>query len=556
MFFSLNKKILYSLFAFLLFVVFVFLVIFINLYSQKLQDSQNLVYMRNQYVVDLLYDNIKLKKELANLNKQYPEIVSSKIARTSQDINLTQKELTREQKLNAELQKNYDNNREAIITGAKIVGFSLFIVILFILLLIFLLDYWVVRPIEKLTDVSRKVSMGIFSSRIQLPAKSSFYDEFTILCNTFNNMLDNAEYNIEATRSRERFLQQLIDAIPDGIRVIDKNYNVIMANTSFYKLLKIKESCVGKKCYQAYGYNCDACPQSKYNCPIRDLQNNNLNYLHTIHEVDKIPLYVNAAKLRWKQDDEDYYIVEAIHDLSKDVRFSHQQKVSSLAFLSTSIAHEMKNNLGAIRLILEGLIDDKHNDVNKFPDLKKYLNLAHDQLVETVKIPERLLRLAQYSENEVSQIDVASAVKDMILMIDYDAKRHGIAIITDFDSKVLLWGNEADFKMIILNLTQNAIKAMPNGGELRITGKKDRKHILINISDTGVGIDSDKIKHIFEPFYSANDQIKSSGLGLAIVSSLIEKMKGHISVKSKLEKGTTFLIKLPIMQQSQKKKKS
>ena len=62
MFFSLNKKILYSLFAFLLFVVFVFLVIFINLYSQKLQDSQNLVYMRNQYVVDLLYDNIKLKK--------------------------------------------------------------------------------------------------------------------------------------------------------------------------------------------------------------------------------------------------------------------------------------------------------------------------------------------------------------------------------------------------------------------------------------------------------------------------------------------------------------
>lgn len=556
MFFSLNKKILYSLFAFLLFVVFVFLVIFINLYSQKLQDSQNLVYMRNQYVVDLLYDNIKLKKELANLNKQYPEIVSSKIARTSQDINLTQKELTREQKLNAELQKNYDNNREAIITGAKIVGFSLFIVILFILLLIFLLDYWVIRPIEKLTDVSRKVSMGIFSSRIQLPAKSSFYDEFTILCNTFNNMLDNAEYNIEATRSRERFLQQLIDAIPDGIRVIDKNYNVIMANTSFYKLLKIKESCVGKKCYQAYGYNCDACPQSKYNCPIRDLQNNNLNYLHTIHEVDKIPLYVNAAKLRWKQDDEDYYIVEAIHDLSKDVRFSHQQKVSSLAFLSTSIAHEMKNNLGAIRLILEGLIDDKHNDVNKFPDLKKYLNLAHDQLVETVKIPERLLRLAQYSENEVSQIDVASAVKDMILMIDYDAKRHGIAIITDFDSKVLLWGNEADFKMIILNLTQNAIKAMPNGGELRITGKKDRKHILINISDTGVGIDSDKIKHIFEPFYSANDQIKSSGLGLAIVSSLIEKMKGHISVKSKLEKGTTFLIKLPIMQQSQKKKKS
>ena len=136
--------------------------------------------------------------------------------------------------------------------------------------------------------------------------------------------------------------------------------------------------------------------------------------------------------------------------------------------------------------------------------------------------------------------------QDMLLMIDYDAKRHGIAIKTQLTENLTFNGNEADFKMIILNLAQNAIKAMPNGGELILTTSNNRKNIKISIKDTGIGITPEKIKHIFEPFYSANDNVRSSGLGLAIVSDLIEKMHGRISVKSKVGKGTEFTITIPI----------
>ena len=100
--------------------------------------------------------------------------------------------------------------------------------------------------------------------------------------------------------------------------------------------------------------------------------------------------------------------------------------------------------------------------------------------------------------------------------------------------------------MIILNLTQNAIKAMPNGGMLTIETQRNAHSIYINIEDTGIGISSEKLKHIFEPFYSANNNAKSSGLGLAIVSSLIEKMKAKIYVKSTEGKGTKFIIKIPL----------
>ena len=110
--------------------------------------------------------------------------------------------------------------------------------------------------------------------------------------------------------------------------------------------------------------------------------------------------------------------------------------------------------------------------------------------------------------------------------------------------------------MIILNLMQNAIKAMPDGGMLKIDGHKKGLSVVINVSDNGVGIDAEKIKHIFEPFYSGNNQVKSSGLGLAIVRSLMDKNKGKISVKSKINKGSTFTLKIPLKKKITPRKKS
>ena len=256
-------------------------------------------------------------------------------------------------------------------------------------------------------------------------------------------------------------------------------------------------------------------------------------------------MYVSAAKLTLGKESKDYYIIEAIHDLSQDVRYSHQQKVSSLAFLSTSLAHEMKNNLGAIRLIIEGILSDNKIDKQLSDANMKYLMMAYKQLEETIQTPERLLRLAQYSDKDIEDINVGMAVKDIMLMTDYEAKRNGIECEQDIEPDLSFSGNESDFKMTLLNLFQNAIKAMPDGGKLQIIGYKEKNNAVILVRDTGIGIKQAKLKQIFEPFYSANDTMKGSGLGLAIVKSLVTKARGRISVKSKLGQGTEFKIKIP-----------
>ena len=552
MYFSLSKKILYSLLAFLVLTALLFLVIFINLYSQKMSDNKNQTYMRNEYVVKLLNDNIRLQTKLAEIGQQYPDTLKDyNIYTISRELGSKRRELTNEQKLNDELMKNYNSNSEAIKTGAQVIGYSLFIIILLILLLLFLLDFWVIRPAQRISDVSSQVSSGIYTSRLPVNSQKLFRDEFDILYSAFNQMLDNIENNIAESSRREKFLQHLIDGIPEGIRVIDQNYNVIMTNRAFNQSLNLSEETSNQKCYAAYGYDeCDGCPEGKYNCPIKFMKKNKDDVLHTIHEIGKTPFYLNAAKMPINAYN--FYVVEVLHDLSNDVRYSHQQNVSSLAFLSTSIAHEMKNNLGAIRLILEGMLEDNPNSAVDFESQKKYLLLIHKQLVEAVKTPERLLQLARYSEEETGEINIADAVQDMLHMIDYDAKRRGIFADMQIADDAKIFGNDADFKMIILNLLQNSVKAMPNGGSLTVTSSENTKNIMISVKDTGTGIDSKKLKHIFEPFYSATGKIKCSGLGLAIVKSLVGKMQGEIKVLSKVGVGTEFIMKFPRI----KKKKS
>ncbi len=553
MFISLNKKILYSLFIFTVLLIIVFFAIFINFYNQKMQDSRNSVYLRNQYVVELLMDNIQMQSIISEIAQRNPRLMQNKYYNISgEKIDLAQRELTNEQKLSEELRKNYSSNQEAVTVGAKIVVIGLSVVLLLVLIILIFLDRWVIHPLTGLINISNEVSSGIFSSRLPEHKRRLFQDEFDILYKTFNQMLDSIENNIEETKIRERFLQQLIDAIPDGIRVIDTNYNVVMANAAFYKLLELRQSCIGQKCHIAYGYKCDTCPQSHYDCPIKYTKDKEEAF-HAIHEVGKMPLYVNAAKLHFGKKNNEYYIIEAIHDLSRDVSFSHQQKISSLAFLSTSLAHEMKNNLGAIRLILEAVLSEDENKDIINADYKKYLQMAHKQMDEAIQIPERLLKLARYSDKEIDTIDVAAAVKDILLMVDYEAKRCGIECVQKIENGLIFSGNETDFKMMLLNLIQNALKAMPDGGILTVTAANQRNNAVITISDTGIGIEPQKLNRIFEPFYSANSKIKSSGLGLAIVNNLVSKAHGKITVKSNVGKGTEFKIRIPLRHGKHKK---
>lgn len=554
MFFSLNKKFIYTIALFFLFTATLFVFTFYNIYGAKLQEEQRSTFLRNQQYIELLYENINLRNTLDNIitsNKIPSGEKLNNLLKNKKDIRSQQEELSLERKKTAEMVQTYNERYEALQQAVKIVIFSSILIILSMLLLWTLIKRWVVAPINHLATISRQVSEGNFSTRINISAHQIFTDEFDDLSHTFNQMLENIENGILEIKNKETFLQSLIDGIPDGIRVIDDNYNIVIANKEYYRQVGKKTQC--GKCYTSSQNLKSPCPSSLYMCPLQEINHKHLKNVKFVQQFAKHPnkhLSINAAPLIINTNGEqNSYIVEVIRDLSDDIRFSHQQKLSSLGFLATSVAHEMKNHLGSIRMILEAILDKFYKDTPDDNEEKQYLSMINKQLISCINVPERLLKLSRYSNNDQQEIKYINSVKEVIDLLDYEAKRNGVTVeLNASDESLSIIGYEADFKMAIINIIQNAFKAMPNGGQLKInTYQKDKRKNVLEIEDTGIGIPKDKLNRIFEPFFSEgkNTQNKGTGLGLAIVKSIIEKINGTLSVRSQENKGTCFTMEFP-----------
>ncbi len=545
MFFSLSKKILLTLLTFLMLSAGIFIVFFENTIGKKIRNDQTNLITRNQYVITLLNENISLRQRLNKIQPQTPTA-------TEESLQQKREELSRERKLNEELTQNYDESYATIQESLRILGFSAFLTIISLIILWFLLKRWVISPVDELTTLSIDVANGNFSKRLKIK-KGKFIDEFNTLMQTINFMLNNIENNINEIKEKEIFLQSLIDTLPDGIRVIDENYNIILYNKAYATYMNKHYLYKSEKCYKSYCLESETpCSSSQYLCPLKELKKNNKTELKIIHSVNNRPLSINSAPIHQNGK---FGIVESIRDLSDNINYSHQQKISSLGFLATSLAHEMKNNLGAINLILDGLLQKYYKDKNSTEEEKQYLEMISNQIKACIQVPERLLKISRNTEQSKGYFNVINEINDILSLLDYEIKSKGINLIKNFsNNQEEIYGNEIDFKMIILNLVQNAIHAMPDGGNLEIKTNAQKNNLIINIKDSGYGIPENAINHIFEPFFTNSPQKegKGTGLGLAIVKDLIIKLGAQISVNSKENIGTSFEITIP-RQKTQKK---
>jgi len=540
MFLSINKKFFLTIFLFFVLLATCFIIIFDGIIGKKIRNEHTSVVSRNQYVIELLNENIVLRKKLLTLQPTDTVELQS-LATLDQKKN----EMTKERQLNEELNQNYNENYASLAESFRIISASAVLTILSLLILWFLLQRWVITPINKLTDLSMAIANGDFTKRLPI-AKNQTTDEFDTLMATINFMLDNIENNIKEIKRNETFLQNLIDALPDAVRLIDDKHNIILSNKAYNDYIRKHYLCRASKCYAAYDKNADTpCNPSRYVCPLKELQQKSDSSITLIHDIKNRPLSVSSARININGKTG---IVESFRDLRENIHYSHQQKISSLGFLATSLAHEMKNNLGAINIIINGILQKYHKGSSDTTGEKKYLKMISEQIIACTAIPERLLKLSRNTEDEITEFNAIDSIKDILSLFDYEIKRKGIMATADFAlPKEIISGNETDFKMIILNLVQNAINAMPDGGTLTISTENIKNKLTVKIRDTGCGMTKEDQAHIFEPFYSKSDTKKKqgTGLGLAIVKDLLNKYRAKIDVESQKNVGSCFTITFP-----------
>lgn len=214
-------------------------------------------------------------------------------------------------------------------------------------------------------------------------------------------------------------------------------------------------------------------------------------------------------------------------------------------------SHELKTPLTAIKTETEVALRDKSLTAK---DYKKLLESNLEEVNKMQSFTQYLLELSRYQNSNqklpTTKVTLLKMVEDAVSKVASSAKKKGVVITTKVDDAEIL-ANQASLTELISILVDNAIKYNKNAGKVKIRTKLSGKNLFLEVSDTGLGIRNTDLPFIFNRFYRSDtsrnkDVIDGYGLGLSIAKSIVDNYHGTIEVKSMLEEGTTFIVRIPI----------
>lgn len=413
------------------------------------------------------------------------------------------------------------------------------------------LNRQVLAPVARLGEASAAIEAGRLDRRVQLDGN----DELSELGERFNRMAERLEAQMALVRARQAYLQQVLDGLPDGVRVIRvRDKAVVLANRAFCQQVgRPVESIVDAPCHHGSHGRDEPCAPTMVVCPLHELKTvgEALKASHHHQRADgaRFPVEVNAVLVEIEQDGRpERYVVESVRDLGQAARISHEQRLSELGLLAAGIAHEIHNPLASVRLGVQGLTREVREQRIAPEQIVDYMGLIDQEIDNCIAVTRRLLLLARPPTHSLQLVVLDEALTDTLRLLEFDATSRSITQRVDLpESQSRVLADEAEIRMIFLNLIQNAHHAMPTGGTLTARLARRDGRAVIEIVDTGIGMSAEHVARIFDPFFSRRaDGVAGTGLGLTIVRSLVERMGGDIEVESTQGAGSRFRIVLPL----------
>lgn len=310
----------------------------------------------------------------------------------------------------------------------------------------------------------------------------------------------------------------------------------------------------------------------------RELQEKNL-------ELEKRTFELEAEKTRLK---------EAYEKLNQmQAQLLQSEKLASLGQLSAGVAHELNNPISFVHSNL-GTLSEYVQDIKilllKYSELERGLQLSKfspelleeiatvkekislgsmledfDKIISQSKegtfrvktIVQNLKDFSHVDKGELKLADINQGIESTLNIV-WNELKYKAEVIKEYGSIPQIECFPQQLNQVFMNLLVNAAQAIKTKGEIRIKTYQRGENVVVEISDTGVGIPQENLEHIFEPFFTTKDVGKGTGLGLSVVYGIIQKHKGKIEVESEVGKGSIFRVILPIRsstdQENEKKK--
>jgi PAS domain S-box-containing protein len=349
---------------------------------------------------------------------------------------------------------------------------------------------------------------------------------------------------------RERsFNENIIESLDDGLLVAGLDDRVVRWNPALESLYGVaRAAAVGRRLDELF----DA-PFLAALCTARRERETEDASLYRVplmsrHAEAPRPLLVNVASAPLRTSDRGRAsTLILIEDITSRVQLEEQlqisEKMASIGLLAAGVAHEVNTPLTGISSFTQMLLESADPEDPR----TKLLEKIERQTFRAAKIVNGLLNLARPAQIERAPVDLHAVINDVLSLLEHQFRTSNLQVRKDLSVETpVVLAIEHKLQQVFLNLFLNARDAMPKGGWLSITTRMEDDRAVVEVGDTGAGIQSEYLSRIYDPFFTTKPIGQGTGLGLSITYGIVREHDGVITCESTEGKGTVFRLMLPL----------
>lgn len=398
----------------------------------------------------------------------------------------------------------------------------------------------ITRPIEEMRQRTMQIARGDYSGQVQIYGD----DELGQLAAAVNDLSVRVEESQELTESERRRLDSVLGYMTDGVLATDRRGRITIVNEMATDFLNLEnDQIVGKSILDILDL--------RGSVTLRDLlENQDPEVLDLSTDEQDLILHASFALIQ-RESGFISGLVCVLHDVTEQQKIDQDRK----RFVS-NVSHELRTPLTSMKSYIEALVDGAWKDPNIAPNFLKVTQEETDRMMRMINDLLNLSRMdlgtARLDKEYVNLNELFNHILDRFDMIlkNGEKSEKNYTIKRDFTRRDIWVEVDTDkIQQVLDNIMNNAIKYSPDGGVITCRLVETHNHVIMSITDQGLGIPKEAISHVFDRFYRV-DKARSraqggTGLGLAISKEVVQMHGGRIWVESREGEGSTFYISLP-----------
>lgn len=368
-------------------------------------------------------------------------------------------------------------------------------------------------------------------------------NEIETIANSLNTMSSNLRNYMDSLIKTNLKLETVFNSMKNILFVIDKNYKIININSLGKNIIRKDHDFTNDiYCFEYFkgcSIVCDNCPATKTLLTGKEnfeeiIWNNDIYHFRTY------PIYDDIGNV----EEVIIYSTKETERIIIEKEFYQREKLASIGQVSAAITHELRNPIAIINgssYLLKDILEQSNISCDEKSEFYEVISEIDASIHNSQTIINELLDFSRQSTTIEDKVDLISLLKQILLLHKKIIVENNVTILEKYvEEEIWISGNLDSLRLVFINLIDNALYEMKDGGTLTIETEPlyDNGTIKLIIADSGKGMDKNVLLNIFKPFYTSKPRNVGTGIGMWLVDREVKRNKGTINIQSELDKGT------------------